>query len=161
MTIPSPSLKVNPAGRGYVNLASYVWANWGAPGGHGGTDGHGDYWVTATLLNSNQSATVWAQPGRLQIHASGPGVPYSGGCGINGSHQSDPPANSGPGVKPDCGVMWTGPAKTATVTASVTFRVTWGAGILNGPGPNALPDITITSRPFTMSVAEIQNLNGN
>jgi hypothetical protein len=169
ITIPSPTLTVNPAGnRGYVNLASYVWANWGAPlggggGGNQGVNAGGDYWVSATLLNSNESATVWAQPGHLAIKVNGPGTPYSAGCGIDGSHfpKGSAPASAGPGVRPDCGVLWTGPDAEASITASVTFNVSWGPGILNGPGPNQLPAITITSAPIPVAVAEIQNLNGN
>ncbi|HEY1917983.1 MAG TPA: hypothetical protein VGH27_20615 [Streptosporangiaceae bacterium] len=163
ITIPSPTLTVNPANRGYVNLASYVWANWGAPigGGGGNVNADGDYWVSATLLNSNESATVWAQPGKLSIQVNGPGRAYSSGCGIDGSRypKGKPPASAGPGVTPDCGVMWTGTDAQASITASVTFKVSWGPGILNGPGPNALPDITITSAPIPVSVAQIQNLN--
>jgi hypothetical protein len=167
ITIPSPTLTVNPAGnRGYVNLASYVWVNWGGPLGGGGpgnqgVNTNGDYWVSATLLNSNESATVWAQPGHLSVKVIGPGTPDSAGCGINGSHfpKGSAPANSGPGVKPDCGVLWTGADAQASIQVSVTFKVTWGAGILNGPGPNPLPNITITSAPFPVAVAEIQNLN--
>jgi hypothetical protein len=167
MTIPSPTLTVNPAGnRGYVNLASYVWVNWGGPLGGGGpgnqgVNTNGDYWVSATLLNSNESATVWAEPGHLSIKVNGQGKSYSRGCGIDGSHypKGRPPADSGAGVAPDCGVLWTGVDAQASIQVSVTFKVTWGPGILNGPGPNALPNITINSAPIPVAVAEIQNLN--
>jgi hypothetical protein len=164
MLIPQPTLVTNPARKGYVNLATYVWANWA---GQAGTvrqraNANGAYSVTATL--GNQSATVWAQPASsgFTVHVAGPGAPYSAGCGIDGSKYpvGHPPAGAGPGQAPDCGALWRATTTGATITATVRFNVTWGAGILHGPGPNALPPIPITSRPVTVPVAQIEGLNG-
>jgi hypothetical protein len=164
MVIPQPSLVTNPARKGYVNLGTYVWANWA---GQAGTirqraNPNGTYSVTATL--GNQSATVWAQPAPsgFTVQVAGPGTPYSAGCGIDGSKYpvGKPPSGAGPGQAPDCGALWRATTTGATITATVRFNVTWGAGILNGPGPNALPPIPITSRPVTVPVAQIEGLNG-
>ena len=164
MLVPRPTLTINPAGKGYVNLATYVWANWA---GQAGTvmqraNPNGTYSVTATL--GNQSATVWAQPASsgFTVNVAGPGTAYSAGCSIDGSKYpvGKPPASAGPGTAPDCGALWQGPTTSASITATVKFNVTWGAGTLNGPGPNALPQIPITSQPVTTPVAEIQGLNG-
>jgi hypothetical protein len=164
MRIPQPTLVTNPARKGYVNLATYVWANWA---GQAGTirqraNPNGTYSVTATL--GNQSATVWARPASsgFTVHVAGPGAPYSAGCGIDGSKYpvGRPPPGAGPGQAPDCGALWRATTTGATITATVRFNVTWGAGILHGPGPNALPPIPITSRPVTVPVAQIEGLNG-
>lgn len=53
-----------------------------------------------------------------------------------------------------------GTGNRATITVSVRFNVTWGAGTLNGPGPNAFPPIPSTSYGVTVPVAEIQGING-
>ena len=164
MVIPQPTLTTNPARKGYVNLATYVWANWAAQAGtiRQRANPNGTYSVTATL--GNQSATVWAQPASsgFTVHVAGPGTPYSAGCGINGSKYpvGHPPADAGPGRAPDCGALWRATTTGATITATVRFNVTWGAGILHGPGPNALPPIPITSRPVTVPVAQVEGLNG-
>lgn len=160
MEIPAPSLTVNPADRGYVNLATYVWgrtlpvsATTGRPGA---------YEVTATL--GGETVSVWARlaaKGAFSVGANGPGTPYSA-CGPNGSRfrVGHAPASSGAGTPPDCGVLWQAPVAAASVSATVTWSVTWGAGVLNGPGPNALPPIQMTGRTPPFPVAEIQSING-
>jgi hypothetical protein len=164
MVIPQPTLTTNPARKGYVNLATYVWANWAGQAGTVTQRAHpnGTYSVTATL--GNQSATVWAQPAStgFTVHVGGPGTPYSAGCGIDGSKYpvGQAPAGAGPGQAPDCGALWRATATGATITATVRFNVSWGAGILHGPGPNRLPQIPITSRPVTEPVAQVEGLNG-
>src|SRR5215472_1359259 len=164
MLIPQPTLTTNPARKGYVNLATYVWANWA---GQAGTvtqraNPNGTYSVTATL--GAQSATVWAQPAPtgFTVHVGGPGTPYSAGCGIDGSKYpvGKAPAGAGAGQAPDCGALWRATTTGATITAAVRFNVTWGAGILHGPGPNGLPPIQITSTPVTIPVAQVEGLNG-
>ena len=159
MAIPAPTLTVNPAGRGYVNLATYVWgrtvpvsATTGRPGA---------YEVTATL--GGETVSVWAQPaasGAFSAAANGPGTPYSA-CGPDGSHEraGHAPASAGAGTPPDCGVLWQAPVSGASVSATVTWSATWGAGVLNGPGPNRLPPIQMTGRTPPFPVAEIQSIN--
>ncbi|HTT51620.1 MAG TPA: hypothetical protein VMH35_09500 [Streptosporangiaceae bacterium] len=162
MRIPAPVLTTSPAGTGYVNLASYVWgptrpvsAMTGRPGA---------YEVTATL--GHETVTVWAQlaaRGAFSVAVrSGHGVPYSAGCGPDGSRYpvGRAPASAGAGTPPDCGVLWQAPDPAAIVSAAVRWSVSWGPGPLAGPGRNRLPAILTTgqSRPFP--VAEIQSING-
>jgi hypothetical protein len=160
MAIPAPTLTVNPAGRGYVNLATYVW---GRSRPVSRATGRPDaYEVTATL--GGESVSVWAQPaakGAFSVAANGPGTPYSA-CGPDGSRYrvAHAPASAGAGTPPDCGVLWQAPVAGASVSATVTWSVTWGAGVRNGPGPNVLPPIQMTGRTPPFPVAEIQSING-
>jgi hypothetical protein len=160
MAIPAPTLTVNPAGRGYVNLATYVW---GRSRPVSPATGRPDaYEVTATL--GGESVSVWAQPaakGAFSVAANGPGTPYSA-CGPDGSRYrvAHAPASAGAGTPPDCGVLWQAPVAGASVSATVTWSVTWGAGVRNGPGPNVLPPIQMTGRTPPFPVAEIQSING-
>jgi hypothetical protein len=160
MGIPAPTLTVNPAGHGYVNLATYVW---GRTLPVSVATGRPDaYEVTATL--GGETVSVWARlaaKGAFSVGANGPGTPYSA-CGPNGSRfrVGHPPASSGAGTPPDCGVLWQAPVAGASVSATVTWSVTWGAGVLNGPGPNAMPPIQMTGRTPPFPVAEIQSING-
>ena len=97
MAIPAPTLTVNPAGHGYVNLATYVWgrtvpvsATTGRPGA---------YEVTAML--GGETVSVWARlapKGAFSVAADGPGTPYSA-CGPDGSRDrvGHVPASSGGG----------------------------------------------------------------
>jgi hypothetical protein len=160
MAIPAPTLTVNPAGRGYVNLATYVWGQTRPVSAATGRPGA--YAVTATL--GAETVSVWAQPaakGAFSVSAAGPGTAYSG-CGPDGSRYraGHAPAGAGAGSPPDCGVLWQAPAAGAAVSATVTWSVTWGAGALRGPGPNALPPIQMTGRTPPFPVAEIQSING-
>ncbi len=160
MAIPAPTLTVNPAGRGYVNLATYVW---GRSRPVSPATGRPDaYEVTATL--GGESVSVWAQPaakGAFSVAANGPGTPYSA-CGPDGSRYrvGQAPASAGAGTPPDCGVLWRAPVAGASVSATVTWSVTWGAGVRNGPGPNVLSPIQMTGRTPPFPVAEIQSING-
>ena len=160
MAIPAPTLTVNPAGHAYVNLATYVWgrtlpvsATTGRPGA---------YEVTATL--GRETVSVWARlaaQGAFAVGANGPGTPYSA-CGPAGSHDrvGHAPAGAGAGTPPDCGVLWQAPVAGASVSATITWSVTWGAGARGGPGPNVLPPIQMTGRTPPFPVAEIQSING-
>lgn len=160
MRIPAPTLTVNPATKGYVNLASYVWgrtlpvsATTGRPNA---------YEVTATL--GNEAVSVWAQPAAknaFSVSAGGPGTAYSG-CGANGSHfpVGRVPGSAGAGSPPDCGVLWQGPDAAATVRGTVRWAVSWGPGVLTGPGLHALPAIPLSGQSPPFPVAEIQSING-
>lgn len=159
MRIPSPRIVTNPAGKAYVNLGTYAWARWPSSRYTGQRVA---YEVVAQL--GSQTVSVWAQAGpSLQVNVSGPGTP-STSCGPTGSSVrpiGHAPASAGAGVAPDCGVLWWGPDAQASVSATVTWQVSWGTGILNGPGTNALPSISMTSRPVPLRVSEIQSVNGN
>jgi hypothetical protein len=160
MAIPAPALTVNPAGHGYVNLGTYVW---GRTRPVSAATGRPDaYEVTAAL--GGETVSVWAQPaakGAFSVSANGPGRPYSA-CGPDGSRYraGHAPASAGAGTPPDCGVLWQAPVAGASVSATITWSVSWGAGVLNGPGPNALPPIQMTGRTPPFPVAQIQSING-
>jgi hypothetical protein len=157
MAIPTPSLTTNPDGKGYVNLGSYVWANWAASQVTGRPNA---YAITATL--GNTSVTVWAQVTKFSVSAIGPGK-ASNNCGPTGSHEpkGQAPANAGAGVAPDCGVLWRAPDAHAAVQATVTWQVSWGLGNLNGPGNHRLRPITMTGQTTPFQVSEVQSVNGN
>jgi hypothetical protein len=160
MRIPRPRVTVSPQTKGYVNLGSYVWGTWADSVMTGRPDA---FAITATL--GDQTVTVWAQVadhGAFTVSANGPGTNYSAGCGPTGSQfpVGQAPSSAGAGTPPDCGVLWRGPDATAGISATVTWTVTWGEGVLDGPGPNALPDITMVGRPRQIAVGEIQSVNG-
>lgn len=140
MTLPLPQLTLNPATRSYVRLPTYVWDTLAFTGAH----------VTATL--GNESATVAAAAGNLSLTAGGAGATvHDAGCTPRGSRSADPPANAGPGTAPDCGVTFTAPASSGTITGKISWTVTSGAR---------------TFRPILVRgtkqvpVDEIQSLNG-
>ena len=159
MLIPVPAVTINPAARGYVNLATYVWGTWAASPTTGLMNA---YKITATL--GAQTVTVWAQPASFTVNVTGPGTAFSGGCGPTGSRfpVNKPPASSGPGTPPDCGALWRAPTSAAAIGATVRWNVTWGVGNLNGPGNNALPPVLMTgpNPPLQFPVREIQSVNG-
>jgi hypothetical protein len=140
MTLPPPQLTVNPVTRSYVSLPTYVWAAL-----RNGTTQQ----VTATL--GAQSATVVAKAGQLSLTMTGPGTAYSP-CPATGSSSpvGHPPANSGPGTKPDCGVVFSAPSTAATISASLSWGITSNYG--------GFPAIPVATNQ-TVSVAEIQGLN--
>ena len=161
MTIPAPTLTINPAAKGYVNLATYLWAMTRPQSVI--TNRPNAYEVTATL--GNETVSVWAQlagQGALTVGVTGPGTAYSAGCRATGSRYrvGYVPASSGAGTPPDCGILWQGPTAGASVSATTRWAVTWGAGVLNGPGDQRLPAIAMTGRSPTFPVAEIQSING-
>ncbi len=162
MTIPAPRLTVNPAARGYVNLATYVW---GRTRPVSAVTGRPDaYEVIATL--GTTTVSVWARlagTGALRVAvASGQGSAYSA-CGPDGSRfpvGRVPAAADRAGAPPDCGVLWQAPGAASSVSATARWTVTWGRGVLAGPGPNRLPPILLTGRTGPFPVAEIQSING-
>jgi hypothetical protein len=159
MLIPRPAITTSPPAVGYVNLGTYVWGNWAASRTTGRMNA---YKITATL--GAETVTVWAQASGFTVNVTGPGTPYSGGCGPAGSHfpVGRAPAGAGPGVPPDCGVLWQAPVTGATLTATVRWAVSWGNGDLDGPGNNPLPAIPVTgpAPPHRVPVREIQSVNG-
>jgi hypothetical protein len=141
MTIPPPRVTTSPAGKGWVNLATFVWTN--SPR---------QRQISATL--GNETVTVTARPASTAITASA-GLPYTNGCGPNGSRYPEGRAPAtGPGTPPDCGVLWQTPTTAATITATVTWDVTWG------PGNHPMPPIPMTGTSPAIGVGEIQAING-
>jgi hypothetical protein len=159
MLIPRPALAINPSNKGYVNLATYVWGNWPASVTTGQMNA---YKITATL--GHLTVTVWAQAVGFTVNVTGPGTPYSGGCGPAGSRYpvGRPPASAGPGTPPDCGALWRAPVTAAGLSATVRWTATWGVGNLGGPGRGALPPIMTTgpAPALQLPVGEIQSVNG-
>ncbi|HZC40070.1 MAG TPA: hypothetical protein VE343_05310 [Streptosporangiaceae bacterium] len=154
MQIPAPTLTINPSGKAYVNLASYVWADWPVSFV---TYKKTVYYVRAAA--GNVWASVTAQPAKMTIQKSGPGTKYDQGCGVFGSQYGvgNPPADAGAGTPPDCGVLWHGPDRNATITATVTWNVTWRDS--NGQHGSMSP-ITVQHQ-VSLPVNEIQSVNGN
>jgi len=157
MRIPVPGITTNPVGKGFVNLGTYVWGRWGASVFTGSRTA---YEIIATL--GGVTVSVRAQVSSFAVNVAGPGTPYSSGCGPTGSRfpRGNPPAGAGPGTPPDCGVLWQAPTTGAAVTATVRWTVTWGRGVLAGPGPNVLPPIVVTGPAHVVPVNEIQSVNG-
>ncbi len=149
MAIPAPRLVTNPVATGYVNLGTFVWQNAATAGP-----------VSVTAMLGNQAAaTVTATPSHLVIRANGPGKAFSN-CGPQGSRYplgTVPAGASGPGIAPDCGVLWTAPATGASITGTVTWTVTWRA--TDGTG-GTLPAIRMQGRTAPIPVSEIQSING-
>jgi hypothetical protein len=143
MVVPKPVLTVSPATKSFVNLATYVWTN--TPGA-----------VTATATLGGESVTVTAEPETTTVSSdpASAGTAYNN-CGRLGSavRPIGKAPDSGPGVHPDCGVLWQAPANGATVSARVQWRVTWTGG--------QLPGIGETGTSVAFPVQEIQSVNGN
>jgi hypothetical protein len=172
MRIPAPNkLTTSPPKTSYVNLGTYVWAQWdpGTP-----AKSMSAYRIVATLhtIAGDEVVSVWAQPAQTNaftVNAAG-GTPSSAGCGITaGQAGSKYPIGkapqSGPGVAPDCGVLYTAPGSNSPLSVTTTWNATWGNGVLNGPGqalPNGQGQITVTgpTPPQPVNVAEIQSING-
>lgn len=147
LKIPTPQLVVNPAGKNFVSLPTYVWAT-----AAGGGRMPGQLHITAT--GGGNSVTLTATPKKLVVTASQP-TPYSSGCTASGSSYpiGHAPAKAGPGVIPDCGVVFTAPSTAATIQGSLTWEI--GVSMVG----LAFNPITVAGTK-TVSVAEIQNLNG-
>lgn len=154
MQIPTPTLTINPSGKAYVNLASYVWADWNISFV---TYSKTVYYVRASA--GNVWASVTAKPSDMTIQVSGPGTAYDHGCGVFGSQYQvgHPPAGSGAGTAPDCGVLWHGPDGNATITATVTWHVTWR----DSNGQHGRMNPIQVQRKVSLPVNEIQSVNGN
>jgi hypothetical protein len=151
--IPPPTLTISPPGKGVVDLASYVWGRWPVSKITGRED---VFQITASLGKVTVTVRATALP--MTITVAGPGAPFTMDCGPNGSHApvGHPPASAGAGTTPDCGVMWLGADKNASVTVSSAWAITWWA---NDGVVHTLPDIAITSKPADIAVSEIEGIN--
>jgi hypothetical protein len=156
MQLPKPRVHVSPARKGIVNLASFVWATWRRQM----ADTPAQY-IDATL--GPEAATVWAQPLRLALSVRGPGD-VSDNCSVSDTGPGKLPVNAGPGVKPDCGVLWTGTDTGATITVSVQWYVTWydtlPAGPHGAPVPGTQDGIVTTTRTYgPIPIYSVQSIN--
>jgi hypothetical protein len=153
MVLPDPEVTTSPVAKGFVNFATYVWTTW-ADSLYTGTRARA---VTATL--GDQSVTVWAQP-TITIHVNGPGTPYTNGCTVDGSAYplGEAPASK-PGAPPDCGALWTSTDASATVTATITWTVTYYNGGPAGPVGNQLAVIGTNGTSRVLPINAIEAVN--
>jgi hypothetical protein len=139
--LPLPAVRVNPAPptAQLVFLPTWMWldgSSWGSR--------------TATASVPGLSVTATAKPAKLMfstgdgssVSCPGPGTAWTTG--------KDPNAAS-----PDCGHTYSTPG-SFTVTATVTWQVSWAGGGQAG----AVPDLTTTST-ITLKVTDSQALNTN
>jgi hypothetical protein len=157
MIVPTPSVRTSPGvnASSYVNLATFAWAG----------NVHAVQ-ASATLPTIDGPETVWVyadpapsggNPHPVSISVSGFGT-VADNCGQNGSRYpvGHPPAATGPGVPPDCGVLWTAPTTGAVITVRVNYHVTWGDARQVAP----LHDIPMQAGSAPIMVQEIQSVNG-
>jgi hypothetical protein len=138
MDLPTAGeMTLNPSsGRTFTNLPTYLQV---ALAGNYQTDpATGMPYTTVTAQLGDNAATVWGVPSKLRVSASGGGqyTPATTDCGYLGSTQINTAAaqNAGPGTTPDCGAIFQSPA-TWQLTATMTWRACWVAGVVDGPPP--------------------------
>ncbi|HEX4254201.1 MAG TPA: hypothetical protein VH089_03880 [Streptosporangiaceae bacterium] len=135
LQVPAPNgMTVNPDGRTtYINLPVYVKVALD-DGNHPGPMPY----ATTTATLDDVVATVWVEPSKLQLGATG-GKQYklsTGGCGYLGSTDIDNAqmmASAGIGTPIDCGMVFQSP-DTWQITARMTWRACW-APVAGGPPP--------------------------
>jgi hypothetical protein len=165
MQLPTPWITTSPnvGASSYVNLATFAWV-----GTRVGNRLGKLHRVTTTaslrLFNGQtESVTVTADPAvsganpqPVSIIVNGFGTAAEN-CGEQGSRYpvGQPPASSGPGVPPDCGVLWTTPTTGAIITVIVNYHVTWGIAQQTAP----LRDIRMQNSTAPLRVREIQSVN--
>lgn len=145
LRLPSPAIRLSPAGRQLVKLPTWLWldrAGWAASSATASVPGES---VTAI---ATPTRVVWSVGDGSTVTCTGPGTPYR--VGMN------PAAGS-----PDCGHTYTRssaglPGSAYVVTATVHWSVTWaGAG---RAGTFAGLSTTATA---AVPVAESEALNSN
>jgi hypothetical protein len=151
MTLPSPNITINPAGRTFVSLPTYVKAE--VPR---------DVAITAQL--GNEQVTVTAAATGLAISAPQPQAyenGQNGNCLPQGSTAKRATINkAGPGQTPDCGFVFQAPTiGSIAITAEETWHATWaGDGFANQPVAQQ-PVPTAANPQPTIAVDEIQSVN--
>ncbi len=156
MLLPKPKLVISPAVQSVVNLATFVWTTW--PRQLADTAAQ---YIYAVL--GDQVVTVWAQPQSVNITVTGPGLAYSDSCSVSDSVPAKAPV-TGAGVPPNCGVLWTGTDQDATISATITWRVTYYTGLPHGPGGTVVPGtangfVYTTGVHGDIRVISIQSIN--
>ncbi|HEY2241094.1 MAG TPA: hypothetical protein VGI21_19990 [Streptosporangiaceae bacterium] len=135
LNVPAPNgMTVNPDGRTtYINLPVYVKVALN-DGNHPGPMPY----ATTTATLDGVAATVWVEPSKLQLGATG-GKQYklsTGACGYLGStdiNNAQMMASAGIGTPIDCGMVFQSP-DTWQITARMTWRACW-APVAGGPPP--------------------------
>jgi hypothetical protein len=170
MALPTAGkMQLNPAsGRTFTNLPTYLRV--ALAGQHEIDPATGMPYTTVTAQLGANGATVWGVPSKLRVSATGGGqyTPATTACGYLGSAQigTATARNAGPGTTPDCGATFASPA-TWQVTATMTWRACWVAGVVDGPPPancQPVPGATLNGLNWTRAVTvnEIQSVdNGN
>jgi hypothetical protein len=150
MKLPTPGVELMPGTRGWVNLASYVHLTRLRM-----------TWVSASL--GNESVRVTALPTELKISSSSAGKVYSKLCSLSGSKYQprDHLPTTGAGVPPDCGVLWQAPTTDGTVSATITWVISWRVTNGDVTGAGGLPPVILTGTSQAIRVAEIQSINGS
>jgi hypothetical protein len=127
-------MTVNPAGAAtYINLPVYVRVGLAANHQLGAMP-----YATTTATLNGVAATVWVEPSKLQLGATG-GKQYklsTGSCGYLGSNDiknAQMMASAGIGTPIDCGMVFQSP-DTWQITARMTWRACW-APVAGGPPP--------------------------
>jgi hypothetical protein len=137
--LPLPAIRVNPAppAAQLVFLPTWMWldgSSWGSR--------------SATASVPGLSVTATAKPAKL-LFSTGDGSSVScPGPGTAWTTDKDPNAAS-----PDCGHTYQKPG-SFTVTATVTWQISWAGGGQTG----TVPDLTTTST-LTINVTDSQALN--
>jgi hypothetical protein len=143
LSLVAPRIETSPGGEQLVNLPTWLWLAQSAWAPMSATASVPGVSVTAT---ASPSAVTWTLGDGTTLVCQGPGTPYAPG--------GDPSAPS-----PDCGHTYRQssagqPGQAYTVSAAVTWGVTWVGGGQSG----SLPALTTTSTT-TLRVAESQAIN--
>ena len=147
LTVPEPTVRVNPSGRSYVGLPTWVWIE--------RSDVAGPFSETASIPNG-PSATVKASEPRVKIDPGAPGewanVHECSGTGKPYTKGTDASA------VPPCGVTYkhasTGSSdQSYDMTVTVVWQVSWSGS--DGTTNEPLTDVTVSTTE-EISVAEIQ-----
>jgi hypothetical protein len=140
LPLQGPTIELNPTGRQLVHLPTWMWLDRAGWHPQAATATAGAVSVTATAV---PTTVTWSIGDGHQVHCTGPGTPYLPG--------GDPKATS-----PDCGYTYRAdsaaePSGTFTVTATVTWNVTWAGagrtGTVNGLTTVSAVRVTVISIP--------------
>ena len=161
-TVPRPTVTLSPQDKGFVNLATYLWATWRRSVV---TNTMTKYVTTGTL--GPEQVTVTAVPVKFVINLTGPGNTYTSctltpdAAGYTGSQAPfRQPPRTAPGTPPDCGVLFTQASHATSISVTITWQRSWtGVNVPDAPG-GALPDGSQTSRVTTIPIYDIQAING-
>jgi hypothetical protein len=139
LSLPVPAIRVNPAppAAQLAFLPTWLWldrSSWGSR--------------SATASVPGLSITATAKPARLVFTTGDGSTVTCHGAGTVWTSARNPSTAS-----PDCGHTYTTPG-SATLTATVTWQISWAGGGQTG----VVPDLTTTST-ITLAVIDSQALN--
>jgi hypothetical protein len=162
MTLPTMQFALDPSGRSYVALPTFVKADLA---GWGGAEAGGDPYqhVTAHLDGTNETVTVWALAGKLYLTAGGSATPYEPCATLGSSWTSKEMAATGPNTPIDCGVTYRAPSTGGAfdLSGTIAWVPTWAEGGDGPPHGQPVPAGDLyTKHGQGVDVAEIQSING-